>query len=149
MKVKAKTGSLHPIPLPRFRPLVQKSELARGPARISEMRGTDLMPPRLDEAGMSKPIEFTFRLFVAGNAQNSTRALANLNALCQAALPGRHHIEVVDIFRDPKLAMAEKVIMTPTLIKLSPWPVARIIGTLSHSATLLLALGLDGVPGGI
>jgi hypothetical protein len=32
--------------------------------------------------------------------------------------------------------------MTPTLVVLTPPPVRRIVGTLSHTQTLLLALGL-------
>jgi circadian clock protein KaiB len=98
------------------------------------------------EQNMSKSAQFKFRLFIAGTAQNSVQALANLTALCDVALPGRHEIQVVDVFREPNMAMAEKIIMTPTLIKLWPLPVVRIVGTLSKRAPVLLALGLDAVP---
>ena len=36
---------------------------------------------------------FSFRLYVAGEGLNSARAIANLNALCQDRLAGRHQIE--------------------------------------------------------
>ena len=86
---------------------------------------------------------FKFRIYVAGDALNSTQALSNLTALCRAHLPDRHQIEVVDVFKDPKRALADGIFMTPTLIKLAPSPVRRIVGTLSQTQTVLLALGLE------
>ena len=89
---------------------------------------------------------FKFRLYVAGDTQNSAQAVANLNALCRAHLPDRHRIEVVDVFREPKRALADGILMTPTLVKLSPSPLRRIVGTLSQAQTVLLALGLEILP---
>ena len=85
-----------------------------------------------------------FRLFVAGNALNSAQAIANLSALCRTHLAERHEIEIVDVFRDPKRALAEGIFMTPTLVKLTPAPVQRIVGTLSRTQRVLEALGLEG-----
>jgi circadian clock protein KaiB len=87
---------------------------------------------------------YRFRLFVAGDTPNSARALANLTALCDSRLRGRHEIEVVDVFREPGRALAEKILMTPTLLKLWPGPVQRIVGTLTDRRTLALTLGLEG-----
>lgn len=88
---------------------------------------------------------FKFRLYVAGDAHNSAQALANLAAFCRTHLPDRHHIEVVDVFREPKRALADGILMTPTLVKLAPSPVRRIVGTLSQTQTVLLALGLETI----
>lgn len=84
-----------------------------------------------------------FRLYVAGHAQNSAQALANLGAFCRTHLPRRHDIEVVDVFREPRRALADGIFMTPALVKLSPAPAFRIIGTLSAAGPLLQALGLE------
>jgi circadian clock protein KaiB len=92
---------------------------------------------------MSRPAQFKFRLYVAGDAQNSVLAIANLNALCRAQLPGRHHIEVVDVFREPKRTLVDNILMTPTLVKLAPDPVRKIVGTLSQMQPLMQALGLE------
>jgi circadian clock protein KaiB len=91
---------------------------------------------------MNRGVRYRFRLYVAGDAQNSTQAVANLTALCRAHLPGRHDIEIVDVFREPKRALAEGVFMTPTLVKLAPSPTQRIVGSLSQTQTLLHAFGL-------
>ena len=92
---------------------------------------------------MSRRVPFKFRLYVAGDAVNSAQALANLTALCREHLPDRHEIEVVDVFREPQRALADGIIMTPTLVKLAPSPVQRIIGTLKQTETVLQALGLE------
>lgn len=88
---------------------------------------------------------FRFRLYVAGDAQNSSQAIANLTSLCRAYLPDRHEIEIVDVFRDPQRALADGIFMTPTLVKLMPSPVRRIVGNLSQAEPVLQALGLETV----
>ena len=95
---------------------------------------------------MSRPIILKFRLYVAGDAQNSAQAIANLAAICRAHLPDRHEIELVDVFFEPKRALADGILMTPTLLKLTPAPVRRIVGTLSQRAPVLHALGLEMLP---
>ena len=94
---------------------------------------------------MSRRVLFKFRLYIAGDALNSAQAVANLTALCRAYLPDGYDIEVVDVFRQPKRALLDGIIMTPTLVKLAPSPVRRIVGTLSQTQPLLLALGLEAV----
>lgn len=84
----------------------------------------------------------SFRLYVAGEAVNSTQALVNLQALCRGHLAGRHHIEVIDVFREPERALADGIFMTPTLLRLAPAPLRKIVGTLSDTATLMQALDL-------
>ena len=91
---------------------------------------------------MSRPSVLQFRLYVAGNSVNSMQAVANLHALCNEHLIDRHHIEVVDIFKEPLRALSEHILMTPTLIKLAPSPRRIVVGTLSQRSQLLAALGL-------
>jgi circadian clock protein KaiB len=86
---------------------------------------------------------FKFRLYVAGTTQNSTRASANLTAFCNAHLPERHEIEIVDVLQQPRRAMADSIFMTPTLIKIAPTPDRRMVGTLSQPQLLLETLGLE------
>jgi circadian clock protein KaiB len=91
---------------------------------------------------MSRRARLKFRLFVAGDTQNSAEAIANLSVFCGKHLPNRHEIEIVDVLRVPERAMKDSVFMTPTLVKLSPSPVRQIVGTLSNPYILLQVLGL-------
>ena len=92
---------------------------------------------------MSTHPPFKFRLYVAGDSLNSSQALANLRSLCLEQLPGRHAIDIVDVFADPARALADSVFMTPTLIKLAPTPARRIVGNLSRLGIVLQALGVE------
>lgn len=92
---------------------------------------------------MSRRGLFKFTLYVAGDAQNSTQARANLATFCRVYLAERHQIEVVDVFRDPKRARADSIFMTPTLVRLAPAPAKRIVGNLSQTEVLLQAFGLE------
>lgn len=84
-----------------------------------------------------------FRLYVADSTMNSAQATANLRAFCQTHLPGRHEIEIVDVFKEPQRAILEGIRMTPTLLRLAPLPVRRVVGTLVDTQRVLETLGLD------
>jgi circadian clock protein KaiB len=92
---------------------------------------------------MKRRLVYKFRLYVAGDAQNSAHAVANLTALCRGRLADRHEIEIVDVYREPMRALEDGIMMTPTLIKFAPSPVSRVVGTLAQMQPVLLALGLD------
>ncbi len=94
---------------------------------------------------MTRGARFKFRLYVAGDAQNSVQARTNLAAFCRSYLPDRHEVEVVDVFRHPKRALADGIFMTPTLVKLGPAPACRIVGALSQAQPLLQACGLQAI----
>lgn len=92
---------------------------------------------------MSRPVTFKFRLYVADDALNSAQAQANLTALCRTYLADRYEIDLVDVFKEPKRALTDGIFMTPTLIRLAPLPVRRIVGTLSQTDVVLRALDVD------
>ncbi len=73
---------------------------------------------------------------------NSTQAIANLNSLCREFLPDRNEIEIVDVLRYPQRALDDQVLLTPMLVKLSPAPIRKILGTLNQPEVLRHALGL-------
>lgn len=80
------------------------------------------------------------RLYVAGNAPNSVRAVANARAICASHFAAGHDLEIVDLLEDPTRALADGIIVTPTLLKLTPLPVRRVIGSLSDTGQVLSAL---------
>jgi circadian clock protein KaiB len=87
------------------------------------------------------------RLFVAGDSPDSAIAISNLRALFPEESPttdgGGITIEIVDVQRDPARAARDKVMVTPTLLKISPAPVCRILGNLRNRASLIALLDLD------
>jgi circadian clock protein KaiB len=82
------------------------------------------------------------RLYVVDGAPNSVLAIANLAALCKKHLQSSFKLEIIDVLKFPRRALADGVLVTPHLAKLSPAPVARIVGNLSDSGSVRLALGI-------
>jgi circadian clock protein KaiB len=86
------------------------------------------------------------RLYVAGATTRSQAAIANLKELCEARIPGRYEIEVVDLLENPKLARGDQIVAVPTLVRKLPPPVKKIIGDLSSSERVLVGLDLQPIP---
>jgi len=84
------------------------------------------------------------RLYVAGAAPNSVTARVNLKAFL--ALHAAHDVElqIIDVLEDPERGLLDKILVTPTLIRLSPLPQQRVVGNLSNRAALAAGLGLEG-----
>jgi len=85
---------------------------------------------------------YLLRLYTNGSSSRSIKAIANLRKLCEEHLEGRHDLEIVDISKNPELAVAEQVIAAPTLVKMLPLPLRRFIGDLSQTERILIGLDL-------
>ncbi len=82
------------------------------------------------------------RLYVAGQSPKSLRAYANLKDLCEQHLAGRYEIEIIDLVEQPSLARSDDNVAIPTLVRLSPAPLRKIIGDLSNTERVLVGLRL-------
>ena len=82
------------------------------------------------------------RLYIANNAPNSILAVANLEAICKEHLKDHFKLEIIDVLETPLRALSDGVLVTPSLTKVSPSPVAKIVGNLSDKGSVLHALGI-------
>ena len=80
------------------------------------------------------------RLYVAGNAPNSRLAAANVKAICETHFASAHALEVVDLLVEPFRALADGIVVTPTLLRVWPEPMQRVIGNLNDADKVLLTL---------
>ena len=85
------------------------------------------------------------RLYIAGQTPRSAAAFANLKKLCEKHLPGRYQIEVIDLPEHPQLAGGDQIVAVPTLVKMVPEPLRRVMGDLSHTERALVGLQLRPV----
>jgi circadian clock protein KaiB len=85
-------------------------------------------------------VRYVLRLYVTGTTPHSARAIVNIRKICEAHLPGRYELQIVDIAHHPTLAEGEQIIAAPTLIKKLPLPVRRFIGDMSQTERILLGL---------
>jgi len=84
---------------------------------------------------------YRLKLFITGQTANSDLAIANLKELFDQSHID-YELSIVDVLEHPGLAEKERVMATPTLIKLSPPPVRRIIGDFSDTQRVIIGLGL-------
>jgi circadian clock protein KaiB len=87
------------------------------------------------------------RLYVAGTTQQSTRAILNIQQICEEHLEGAYQLEVIDIYQRPQLAKDEQIIAVPTLVKKLPLPLRRVIGNFSDTERVLVGLDLRAKAG--
>jgi circadian clock protein KaiB len=90
---------------------------------------------------------FAFCLYVAGQTERSLAAEANLRMLCESLLPGDYDLEVIDAVEQPGLAEEQRILATPTVLRLAPAPQRRVIGDLSDHRRTARALGLPAGSG--
>lgn len=101
---------------------------------------TGAAPP--EQAAQVDADVLSLRLYVAGDGPNSCEARTNLTTMLESRPDTRYRLEVVDFLREPQRALMDGVIVTPTLVRLAPLPVRKIIGTLREKLTVLAALGI-------
>lgn len=83
---------------------------------------------------------YVLRLYVTGSNARSAQAIENMRRICDEYLAGRHELEVVDIYQRPEAAREFQLIAAPTLVKLLPAPLRRIVGDLSDQHKVLVSL---------
>jgi circadian clock protein KaiB len=92
--------------------------------------------------GKKKAKEWELRLYVAGETEKSSEAIKNLQKICEEHLKGRYYIEVIDLMKNPQLAVGEQIFAVPTLIRKLPEPVKKLIGDLSSTEKVLVGLDI-------
>ncbi len=85
---------------------------------------------------------YVLKLYVAGNTPNSVRALKTLKTILERDFKGVYALKVIDVLKNPQLAEEDKILATPTLSKVLPPPVRKIIGDLSDREKVLIGLDL-------
>lgn len=87
--------------------------------------------------------KYALRLYVTGQTPRSTAAITNIRRTCERFLKDRYELTVIDLFDQPERAKEEQVIAAPTLVKMLPPPLRRLIGDLSDESRVLIALDID------
>lgn len=82
------------------------------------------------------------RLYVAGPTPRCLAAHIRLKALCEEHVPGRYHIQVIDLYDQPQLAGEDEILAIPTVIRTLPLPVRRVVGDLADTERTLAGLQL-------
>ncbi|HEU0299608.1 MAG TPA: circadian clock KaiB family protein [Longimicrobium sp.] len=84
-------------------------------------------------------------LYVAGDTPRSRSARATVAWMADGGVDERVEAQVVDVAEDPERAETDRVLLTPTLLRLAPGPARRVVGDLGDRARVAEALGLSAV----
>jgi circadian clock protein KaiB len=81
-------------------------------------------------------------LFITGSTPRSTAAIQNMRQICAERLEGDYELEVIDVYQHPDATRDYQIVATPTLVKVLPEPLRKIIGDLSDRERVLAGLNL-------
>ena len=87
-------------------------------------------------------VDYVLRLYVTGQTPRSVTAIENMRRICAEHLAEHYTLEVIDIYQHPEACQEQQIIAAPTLIKVLPHPLRRIIGDLSNTDKVLVGLDL-------
>ncbi len=86
--------------------------------------------------------KYVLKLYVSGVTRRSSAAIRTITSVCEEYLKGRYTLEIVDVYKNPTLAKGEQIIAVPTLIKIVPAPLRKLIGDMADKEKVLLGLDI-------
>ena len=124
-----------------------ESDLA-ATGNLSDLRSPGFQFNLSSEAEFPEPQGFVLRLFVSGHSLATEKTLQTLHQLLERSIGHPYTLKVIDVLKHPDLAEADQISATPTLVKVWPKPVRRIVGELNNVDIILRLLGspVDGLP---
>jgi circadian clock protein KaiB len=90
---------------------------------------------------MPKPT-YVLQVFVAGEKGRSRSAIENLKKICEKQLPGQYKIEVVDVSKNPRVAVENNLTALPAVFRTLPSPVRKFVGNWADEDYKLVGFGL-------
>jgi circadian clock protein KaiB len=85
---------------------------------------------------------YVLRLYILGETEDSAKHINELKTLLEDEFGDQYSLEVIDILKEPQLAGKDKIFATPTLAKVLPEPVRKVIGDLNDKEKVLVGLDL-------
>ncbi|MEL6929218.1 MAG: circadian clock KaiB family protein [Cyanobacteria bacterium J06600_6] len=80
---------------------------------------------------------YNLRLFISSDNATAEKTLSNIHHLLEAELANPYSLKVIDVAKHPEQAVQHRIITTPTLIRVLPQPVKRIVGQLDDIPRVL------------
>jgi circadian clock protein KaiB len=76
---------------------------------------------------MARPT-YVLQVYVAGETGRSRWAVQNLKKICEKELPGQYKIKVVDVSKNPRVAVENNLVALPAVVRTLPSPVRKFVG---------------------
>jgi len=85
-------------------------------------------------------MKYMFRLYVAGRTPRSVSTIEQVRSFLERRYAANYELLVIDVLKDPFQAVENKVLATPTLVRVHPKPCKRVMGSFQFADTLLSAI---------
>lgn len=103
--------------------------------QLSSSKG-DIEQPTA-EAESSGPV---LRLFVSGHSALTEHILKTLQAVLESSRYQPYTLQMIDVSKHPEQAEIDQVSATPTLVRVAPKPIRRLVGELDNPRAILSLL---------
>lgn len=120
----------------RTQPMLANHQPVASPRRLAE----GITPQHSALLQQPETPGYVFRLFVAGHSATTERILQTLHQRLEQSLSQPYTLKVIDVFKHPEQAEANQVSATPTLVKVWPHPIRRLVGELDNVEKILQML---------
>lgn len=109
--------------------------LTAPPAHLSLPSAVPMIEP-------TSPKGYVFRLFVSGHSIGTQQTLKKLHQLLEQVLDQPYTLKLINVSQHPEQAELDQVTATPTLVRVYPLPIRRIVGNLDSEEQLFGILKL-------
>jgi circadian clock protein KaiB len=91
------------------------------------------------EVYLEEPLSanYVLRLFVSGDNATVEQTLQRVYRILEQGLRSPYTLKIIDIFKHPEQAELNQVSATPTLVRVLPNPVRRIVGDFDDTERVL------------
>jgi circadian clock protein KaiB len=135
------------LPVTQSPPDSSLQEIQMSTITMSTMPRTDtanrgMSPSRSTQSPQSTPHlpetdRYVLRLFVSCRHTSTESALRTLHRVLERSKLQPYTLQVIDISKHPEQAELDQVTATPTLLRVSPLPLRRLVGNLENEDQLL------------
>ena len=80
---------------------------------------------------------YVFRLFISSENASTEQTLSSIHQLLEQGLGSPYTLKVIDVNKNPQQAVIERIVVIPTLVRVAPKPVRRIVGQLNDIERVL------------
>lgn len=121
------------------RDLIIRLDPKSPPKSTSEINNSEVQDLNLAASPTTKDQVggYVLRLFIKGDNPTAEETLSSIHQLLEQALTSPYTLKVIDIKKNPEQALIHQVTATPTLVRVSPKPVRRIVGKLDDIQRVL------------
>ena len=95
---------------------------------------------------MTDDPRWSLTLYVSGASPRSAEALETIRHLCDEELPGQVELEVVDVADEPAVAVRDRIVAVPTLVRRRPAPPRQLVAELADVDRVRAGLDMGPPP---